>query len=143
MKTKGFIIAVLSVSLGLAPSLNASEKGQHDKAPNTLGGIWQEIGEKQEELGNLIKNKKLDKVHEVAFVIRDLAKLLPDKSKDLPADNQEKLKSWVDGIADSAERLDKFGDVGDQANTEKEARRLDTLLKSIEKLYPSGGRPQA
>jgi len=105
MKTKGFIIAVLIVGLGLAPSLNASEKGLSGKMPNTLGGIWQEIGEKQKELGDLIKDKKLDKVHEVAFVIRDLAKLLPDKSPDLSADNQKKLKSWVDGIADSAERL--------------------------------------
>ena len=136
MKTKGFIIAVLIVGLGLAPSLNASEKGLSGKMPNTLGGIWQEIGEKQKELGDLIKDKKLDKVHEVAFVIRDLAKLLPDKSPDLSADNQKKLKSWVDGIADSAERLDKFGDGGDQANTEKETKRLDTLLKSIRKLSP-------
>src|SRR4030067_557494 len=134
MKTKWFIIAVLIVSLGIAPSLGASEKSHQDKMPNTLGGIWQEIGEKQEELGNLIRNKKLDKVHEVAFVIRDLAKLLPDKSKDLSADNQKKLKSWVDGIADSAGRLDKFGDGGDPASTEKEAKRLDTLLKSIRKL---------
>ena len=137
MKTKWFIIAVLIVSLGIAPSLGASEKGHNSKMSNTLGGIWQDIGEKQEELGQLIKNKKLDKVHEAAFVIRDLAKLLPDKSPDLSPDNQKKLKSWVDGIADSAERLDKFGDGGDQANTEKEAKRLDTLLKSIEKLYPS------
>ena len=136
MKTKWFIIPVLIVSLGIAPSVGSSEKGLSGKMPNTLGGIWQEIGEKQKELGDLIKDKKLDKVHEVAFVIRDLAKLLPDKSKDLSADNQKKLKSWVAGIADSAERLDKFGDGGDQANTEKEAKRLDTLLKSIRKLYP-------
>lgn len=137
MKTKGFIIAVLIMGLGLAPSLNASEKGLSGKMPNTFGGIWQKIGEKQKELGDLIKDKKLDKVHEAAFVIRDMAKLLPDKSPDLSADNQKKLKSWVDSIADSAGRLDKFGDGGDQANTEKEARRLDTLLKSIRKLYPS------
>src|SRR3972149_9344020 len=120
MKTKWFIIPVLIVSLGIAPSLGASEKGHQDKMPNTLGGIWQEISEKQKELGNLIRNKKLDKVHEVAFVIRDLAKLLPDKSKDLSADNQKKLKSWVDGIADSAERLAEVGGGGGHANTRKE-----------------------
>ena len=137
MKIKWFIIAVLIVGLGLASSLNAAEKGQRGKAPDTLVGIWREIGEKQEELGDLIKGKKLNKVHEAAFVIRDLAKLLPDKSKDLSADNQKKLKSWVDGVADSAKRLDELGDGGDQAMTEKEAKRMGTLLKSIEKLYPS------
>lgn len=137
MKKKWFIIAVLIVSLGFASSLSASEKGNHGKAPDTLGGIWHKIGEKEAELGNLIKDKKLNKVHEVAFVIRDLAKLLPDKSKDLSADSQKKLKLWVDGVAESAGRLDKFGDGGDLANTEKEARRLNTLLKSIRKLYPS------
>lgn len=136
MKTKWLILAVIIAGIALAPSLNASEKGSSGKPAITLGGIWHNIVEKQKELGDLIKDKKLDKVHEAAFAIRDLAKLLPDKSKDLSADNQKKLKSWVDGIADSAKRLDKFGDGGDQANTEKEAKRLDTLLKSIEKLYP-------
>lgn len=136
MKTNWFIIAVLFVGLCLAPSLNASEKGPHDKIPNTLDGIWRDIGKKQEELDNLIKDRKLNKVHETAFVIRDLAKLLSDKSKDLSADNRKRLESWVDGVVDSAERIDKFGDRGDQTSTEKEAKRLGTLLKSIEKLYP-------
>lgn len=136
MKTKWLILAVFMAGIALAPYLDAAEKGNSGKPAITLGGIWHNIVEKQKKLGDIIKDKKLDKVHEVAFAIRDLAKLLPDKSKDLSADNQKKLKSWVNGIADSAKKLDMYGDNGDQANTEKEAKRLDTLLKSIEKLYP-------
>lgn len=145
MNAKWFVIAMIGAGLTLAPLVHAEEKGhteehkekgEHAKMPDTLGGIWQEIGEKQAELAKVIKDKKLAEVHKAAFAVRDLAKLLPDKSKDLSADNQKKLKSWVDGIADSAKKLDEFGDGGDQANTDKEAKRLDTLLKSIEKLYP-------
>ncbi len=145
MNAKWFTIAMIGAGLALAPTSRASEKGnagEHKEAgepgkmPDTLTGLWHEIGEKQEELAQVIKDKKLSEVHKLAFAIRDLAKLLPDKSKDLSADNQKKLKTWVDGVADSAKKLDEFGDAGDQANTEKEAKRLDTLLKSIEKLYP-------
>lgn len=136
MKTKWLILAVFIAGIALAPYLDAAEKGNSGKPAITLGGIWHNIVEKQKKLGDIIKDKKLDKVHEAAFAIRDLAKLLPGKSKDLSADNQKKLKSWVDGIADSAKKLDMYGDGGDQANTEKEAKRLNTLLKSIEKLYP-------
>ena len=84
-----------------------------------------------------MKEKKLAKVHVVAFAIRDLAKLLPEKSKDLSPDNQKKLKGSVDRIAEIAKRLDQYGDAGDQANTEKEAKRLETLLQFIKKLYPA------
>lgn len=138
MKTKWLVLTLFIAGIALASSLNASEKGPRNKMPNTLGGIWHNIVQKQKELSDIIKDKKLDKVHEAAFAIRDLAKLLPDKSKDLSPDNQKKLKSWVVGITDSAKKLDLYGDNGDQSNTEKEAKRLDTLLNSIEKLYHPG-----
>ncbi len=108
MKTKLLVIAMVSLGLGLTPSLHASEEGhsdehpkgeKHEKIPDTLGGIWYEIMEKQEHLTEIIKDKKLAKVHKAAFAIRDLAKLLPDKSKDLSTANQKKLKDSVDRIA--------------------------------------------
>ncbi len=146
MNSKWFIIAIMGAAMALSPALRAAEKG-HDhgaheegakpgKVPDTLPGIWHEIKEHQEHLDQIIKDKKLSEVHKVAFTIRDLAKLLPDRSKKLSADDQKKLKTYVDGVAQRAAKLDEFGDGGDQANTEKEAKSLDTLLKSIEKLYP-------
>ncbi len=136
MKTKNLVLAIFIAGLVLVPALNASEKGSSGKPAITLGAVWNNITEKQKELGNVIKEKKLDKVHEVAFAIRDLAKLLPEQSKNLSAENQKRLKAWVSGIADSAKKLDLYGDNNDQANTEKEAKKLEILLKSIEKLYP-------
>jgi hypothetical protein len=146
MKTTWCIIAVLSVGLGLTSTLRASEEGhpaessekaKPTKMPDTLNGIWHEITVQHEQLGQIIKEKKLAKVHVVAFAIRDLAKLLPEKSKDLSPDNQKKLKESVDRIAEIAKRLDQYGDAGDQANTEKEAKRLETLLQFSKKLYPA------
>ncbi len=146
MKAKWFVIAVLIGGLGLTQQAQAQHgdhgRGDHGttkpavKAPDTLPGIWKAISEKKALLDKTIADKKLSQVHEVAFAIRDLAKLLPDKSKSLSAENQTKLKAWIDGIADSAGKLDEFGDAGNQTNTETEAKRLDILLKSIEKLYP-------
>jgi len=130
------------------PSLYASEEGHGEhgghgekekpaKAPDTLGGVWHAIKEKQSTLDQIIKDKKLDQVHKTAFAIRDLAKLLPDKSKDLSAENQKKLKDSVDRIAEIAKLLDQYGDANNQANTEAQDKRLDTLLDFVEKLYPA------
>lgn len=136
MKTRLLLLVILIAGLSLAPALSASEKGSSGKPAVTLEAVWHNITEKQKELGNIIREKKLAKVHEAAFAIRDLTKLLPEQSKNLSAENQKKLKTWVSGIADSAKKLDLYGDNNDQANTEKEAKKLDILLKSIEKLYP-------
>lgn len=136
MKTRLLLLVILIAGLSLAPALSASEKGSSGKPAVTLGAVWHNITEKQKELGNIIREKKLAKVHEAAFAIRDLTKLLPEQSKSLSAENQKKLKTWVSGIADSAKKLDLYGDNNDQANTEKEAKKLDILLRSIEKLYP-------
>lgn len=146
MNAKWIVIAMIGTGLAFTPLVHAAENGHHDEhgaagkheeKPTTLPGIWHEIQEHQELLASTIKAKKLDDVHKVAFAIRDLAKLLPDKSKDLSAENHKKLKTYIAGIEARAKKLDEFGDAGDQANTEKEAQSLDTLLGAIEKLYPA------
>ena len=102
MKTRLLLFVILIAGLSLAPALSASEKGSSGKPAVTLEAVWHNITEKQKELGNIIREKKLAKVHEAAFAIRDLTKLLPEQSKNLSAENQKKLKSCVNGIADSA-----------------------------------------
>ena len=140
MKTKWFVIVALSVAFAIVRLASAAEEPEHKEGeaniPNTVGGIWAEVKEHEEELGKTIADKKLDKVHEAAFEIRDLVNALPDKSTDLPADNLAKVKSNARYVADIANRLDESGDAGDQAATEANFTKLQGLLKTVEAQYP-------
>ena len=130
MKAKWIIILVLGMSFAIFRLASAA-------IPATVAGIWQEVKEHEEELGKIITGKKLDKVHEAAFEIRDMVNALPDKSIDLPADNLAKVKSNAKYVADIAKRLDESGDAGDQAGTEVNFKKLQNFLKVIETQYSS------
>ena len=143
MKKTALITSLLAVavSLWLAPTALAAEvhdehEGGKIKIPDTTAGILKEVKEHEEELGKIITDKQLDKVHEVAFEIRDLVNALPDKSKDLAADKLSKVKANAKFVADLAKRLDESGDSKDQAGTEANFKKLQGILKQIRALYP-------
>ena len=139
-QTKWFVITALSLAFALGGFALAAEEHEHkegkEEIPATAAGIWNEVREHEEELGKIITDKKLDKVHEVAFEIRDMVNALPDKSMDLPADKLSKVKSNAKYVADIAKRLDESGDANDQAGTEANFKKLQGLLKTIEAQYP-------
>ena len=144
MKTKIKLLAMaLSAVMGLSPGiLLASEgheqgEGKEVKIPDSVGGIWQEIQEHKEGLAKTIKDKKLADVHKVAFEIRDFAKALPEKSKDLPPEKLGRVQSSVKQIEKLAADLDSTGDAGDQAGTEANFKKLEGVLKLIEAQYPA------
>ncbi len=114
---------------------HAGKKGEEMKIPDTIGGIWHEIQEHKEELGKIIKDKKLADVHKAAFKIRDYAKALPDKSKGLAAEKLTRVQSSVKQIEKLAADLDASGDAGDQAKTEANFKKLEGVLKLIEAQY--------
>lgn len=143
MKTKWFVVAVVAmafafVGLAQAPAENEHEEHKEgaEEIPATVSGIWDEVKEHEEQLDNIITDKKLDKVHEAAFEIRDLVNALPDKSMDLPPDKLAKVKSNAKYVADIAQRLDESGDAGDQVATEVNFKKLQGFLKTIEAQYP-------
>ncbi len=135
------ILLLLAFALRLVPIASAMDEHEHEggkaKIPDTVAAIWSEVKEHEEELGKTIAEKKLDKVHEIAFEIRDYVNALPDKSKDLPADKLAKVKASAKFVASLADRLDKSGDANDQAGTEANFKRLQTILKDIETQYPA------
>jgi len=146
MKTKWLVLSSLVLSIAATPGVRAAQaaheehegkEGVEEKAPDSLAAVWDEIKEHQEELHGVIQAGKLDDVHHHAFALRDMVMLLPKFSSSLSADQSAKLKTWSDGVADSASKLDEYGDAGDKASTEKEVKRMDTLVSSLEKLYPS------
>lgn len=141
MNKRIVVVGLLGLALAVwrLPMTSAGEEQEHKegkaKIPNTVGGIWHEVKEHEEELGKIIAAKNLDKVHEVAFEIRDLVNALPDKSKDLAADKLAKVKANAKFVADLAGRLDKSGDAKDQVGTETNFKKLQGILKTIESLY--------
>lgn len=139
------IISMLLVSglLGLSrPALAGEEHGsQHGMvpakgAPATLADVWRSVKAHEGELDALIKAKDIGKVHQIAFAIRDLVATLPEKSGQLPAEQQTKLKGQVKYVATLADRLDTAGDAKDQSATEGAFKQLQTVLSGIEGLYP-------
>lgn len=142
MKKRILLIGLLGLMIGVLrlPPVTAADEHEHKEGkammPNTVGGIWSEVNEHEDQLGKLIADKKLDKVHEVAFEIRDLVNGMPDKSKDLPADKLAKVNANAKFVADLAKRLDESGDAKDQAGTETNFKKLQGILKTIAALYP-------
>lgn len=140
MKKKWFVVAALSMSFGLARLTSATAEHEHkegvEKIPASIGGLWAEVKEHEEQLGKIIADKKLDKVHETAFEIRDLVSTLHDKSLNmLPVDKLVKVNANAKYVADIAKRLDESGDAGDQVATEANFKKLQGFLKTIESLY--------
>ncbi len=140
MKTKWFVIVALSVAFISTRFTSAFAEHEHkegeEKIPATVSGIWSEVKEHEEQLGKIIADKKLDKVHEVAFEIRDMVNALHDKSMDLPSDKLVKINANAKYVADIAKRLDESGDASDQVATETNFKKLQDLLKTIEAQYP-------
>jgi hypothetical protein len=131
-------VLTLAVSVWLLPAASAEEEGAKISIPATAPGILKEINHHEEELNQTIANKKLEDVHHHAFAIRDLVNALPEKSKDLDAEKLGKLESNAKFVADLATRLDATGDSKDQAGTEANFKKLQSILKSIKALYASG-----
>ena len=137
MKMKTLLAMGLCAAIGFtgltATTASAQEGHEHKagekaKIPDTVEGIWKEIHEHHAELKEIVEKKQLEKVHETAFEIRDLAKALVPKA---PADKKTQVEGTVKNIAKLAEDLDASGDAKDQAKTEANLKKLDGLLKVL------------
>ena len=140
--TKSLSLGVVAVFILSMPLLahEGSDRGRTKKirAPNTLSETWREIKEHEKRLREIIEEGKLRWVHEIAFEIRDLVKVLPAQSAELPHDRYEKVKTAVEKIKRSADLLDRYSDYGDKASAEAEFRELVKQFRFIESQYPEG-----
>lgn len=140
---------VMAMGLLLAPARVFPQGAEHDEgshasAPNhveakTVGELWRGVKSREADLNHLVQAKELGKVHEVAFALRDLVAAMPDQSVQLPPERLAKLKGNVKYVATLAGRLDAAGDAKDQAATERNAKQLESVIATIEALYPEGG----
>jgi hypothetical protein len=130
------------------PTLALSHDGAHEEGAHatsashadakTAADLWRTVKTHETELQGLVESKDLGKVHEVAFAIRDSVAGMADQSPQLSPEQLTKLKGNVKYVATLAERLDASGDAKDQAATERNLKQLESVLSSIEALYPAG-----
>ncbi len=143
------ILAVTGMSLLLVSggaSAQTPKPKQPTAAPNIGAKIalteaastWADIQAQVKDLAQLVKEKRLEEVHPVAFEIRDLVRTLPDKSKGLPAANLKKLEAQVRIMDRLAEQLDRYADAGKQADTARQQQAVLRALATIKALYPAG-----
>jgi len=114
------------------------EGGSTQEIPETAEGIWQAIDQHAAELEKVIQGGMLDKVHHLAFAIRDLAAALPEHSQGLPADKLAQVKGSVKFVATLAERLDTTGDANDMAGTRANFDKLKEVLDGMRASYQKG-----
>ena len=139
-------ILVLGLSVVSARFVRAGEEehqagGQAQQAeftiPDELPRIWAAVEHRLHRLEDLVADGELDRVHVVAFQIRDLVRAMPAKSGDLDARKQKTVRGGSERVGQVAALLDRYGDAGDKKNTQAQLKRLKSLLGYIEKQYPA------
>lgn len=105
--------------------------------PATSAEIWKAIDMHLGELRADVKKGVLKNAHKHAFAIRDLVRGLPTHSPELSPDALAKVTPQVKFVDTLAERLDQTGDANDQAGTEGNLAKLETVLKNIRTNYPA------
>ncbi len=103
-----------------------------------VAATWADIQAQVTDLAQLVKEKRLEEVHPVAFEIRDLVRTLPDKSRALGPAALQKLGAQVRIVDRLAQQLDKYGDAKNQAATVRQQQALLKTLETIKALYPGG-----
>lgn len=109
----------------------AKEGGGHShfiKIPETLDGVWKEIGTQQTKLAAVVAAKKLREAHDHGFAIRDLVRALPGK---VPAESKAGAEAAVPEINKLASAIDKSAAGGAQKATEENVKKLETAVTGL------------
>ncbi len=104
--------------------------------PNSLSGVWREVETNRAKLGEVVRSGRLAQVHLVAFRIRDLVAAMPALSSGLDESKRSQLADASRRVGQIAGLLDQYGDAGDSAATEAQAKRMESVLDYIKNLYP-------
>ncbi len=107
-------------------------------AASTVAELWRLVRTRESEVHAIIVTRTLTELRPVADGLRDLVARLPAVSRDLTEDRRDELASAARSVATLAERLGAAGAAGDQSAAEASLRQLDSVLDTIEALYPRG-----
>ncbi len=119
------------------PAGETAERGESGGAmtpAGTASGIWDQITAERNKLGEAVQNGQLKDVHHLAFGVRDLVVALADKASASTPAAAPKLKTLVDQVKASADKLDEMGDAGNLGGTQAELAKLDMTLNTIKEI---------
>ena len=127
---KALLLAVsLFTFVAIAPQQAQAQGHSHFiKIPETVEGIWTEIGNQQTKLSAVVAAKNLGEAHDHGYAIRDLVKALPAK---VAADKRAKADEGAAAIIKLASALDKAAAAKSQKATEASAKELETSVASL------------
>lgn len=130
MKTSTLLASgFLALSALTAPQAFAQGHSHFIKIPETVEGIWKEIGNQQVKLDAVVAAKKLGEAHDHGFAIRDLVRALPTK---VAAENKAKAEEAVPEINKLAAAIDKSAAGGAQKVTEENVKKLATAVTTLQ-----------
>lgn len=136
--------------LNLTPAFAADKQHghsehAHDDAPKPTNSTaaLESIHKFHAELAGLIKGKQLKAVHDTTEKLTAAANALPGVSKDLPADKRKRVEGSVKNLAKALDQLHDAADEGEQANSEKHLKTVDSLIAMISAQYGAGGAKDA
>ncbi|MDP3073788.1 MAG: hypothetical protein Q8N18_26120 [Opitutaceae bacterium] len=117
---------------------HGGEHGHADMAkPASSAAALETIHKLHAELAAQVKGKQLKAVHETCEKLTAAANALPAVSKDLPADKLKRVEGSVKNLAKALDTLHDAADDGNQANSEKHLKTVDSLLTMISSQYPA------
>ncbi len=99
------------------------------KVPESVEGIWTAIHKKQAQLASIVADKKLNKAHDYAFAIRDLANALSAKVTD---DLKAKAKQGAGEIGKIASAIDKSSSAQAQKATEANVKKMKDAITALQ-----------
>lgn len=102
--------------------------------PTTVKDILAKVDLQLAVLNKVIIAKELNKVHVIAFEIRDLLLVLPQKQSDLGPQKKTALIASLNNIKQQATLLDKFGDANNLAQTKKVFTKFEDEIGKIKEI---------
>lgn len=156
MKTEIISLRALAGMAGVAlllsalPALGADKEhghGAHSDAPmaktaNSAAAL-EVIHKLHAELATQVKGKQLKVVHDTAEKLTAAVNALPAVSKDLSAEKLKRVEGSVKNLAKALDQLHDAADEGEQANSEKHLKTVDSLIGMISSQYGAGGKDAA
>lgn len=142
MTTKTNIMVICFVFTMMAGGFSAglAQQGHEPLAeskvtvPATVEDILANVDLQLSALNKVIMDKELDRVHVLAFEIRDMLMALPQKRSDLPPQGKTALTTSLNNIKQQATLLDKFGDSKNLAQTKKVFTKFEDEIGKIKEI---------
>ena len=141
-------LAGAALVLNLTPAFAADKKkdghGEHAHGdapkPTSAAAALETIHKLHAELAAQVKGKQLKAVHETTEKLTAAANALPALSKDMPADKQKRVDGSVKNLAKALGQLHDAADEGEQANSEKHLKTVDSLIAMVSSHYSAGAK---